>query len=156
MIRARHVTHGQTAARVERLRRLIVTLQVRQLMRDEIGQILQVGPSGVRKYVKDLGDKIAIARYVDGTATYRGDPVYCLTMTQGQTQAYLASLAAAPTARPAAASKSAFSLASQDPSRHIHIMEDDAHFAVRLNRSPATRDPLVAAFFGARGAEVCV
>ncbi|MEH6434321.1 ArsR family transcriptional regulator [Massilia sp. DD77] len=156
MIRARHVTHGQTAARVERLRLLITTLQVRQLMRDEIGEILQVGPSGVRKYLKDLGSMIAIARYVDGTPTYRGDPVYCLAMTSEQIHAYLANLDAAPAARPGSQSMSALSRAALDPSRHFHIMKDDTHYAIRLSRAPIVRDPLVAALFGPRSVEVRV
>jgi hypothetical protein len=32
--------------------------------------------------------------------------------------------------------------------RHFHILADDTHYAIRVNRSPVTRDPLVAALFG--------
>ena len=33
--------------------------------------------------------------------------------------------------------------------RHFHILADDTHYAIRVNRGPVTRDPLVAALFGA-------
>jgi hypothetical protein len=33
--------------------------------------------------------------------------------------------------------------------RHFHIRADDTHYAIRVNRSPVARDPLVAALFGA-------
>jgi hypothetical protein len=33
--------------------------------------------------------------------------------------------------------------------RHFHILADDTHYAIRVNRSPVARDPLVAALFGA-------
>lgn len=148
MIRARHVTPGQTAARADRLRALVIALQERQLMRDEIGELLQVGPSGVRKYVKDLGDKIEIARHVDGNEKFIGFPVYRLAMTPDQTQSYLATLAAAPAARQVKPANTALRLAARDPSRHFHLMLDDVYFAPRLHRKPVARDPLVAAFFG--------
>lgn len=151
MSAVRRVTHRQTALRTERLLLLVAALQTRQLMREDIGEILQVSPSGVRKYIKDLGAAIEVDHYVDGTAKFIGFPVYRLAMTQEEARAYLASLAAAPAARPVRASASALSVASQDPTRRFHILADDAHYAVRVNRSPVARDPLVAAFFGPRG-----
>lgn len=155
MTRACHVTHGHTATRIERIRTLIVTLQARHLMPDEIGEILELGPSGVRKYVKDLGDKLAVARYVDPSPRSVGQPLYRLAMTPEATTEYLASLAAAPVAR-ARASISALGVAQRDPSRRFHILEDDTHYSVRVSRTPAARDPLVAAFFGAKTLEARV
>lgn len=144
-----HATHRQTAARIDRLLILVAALQARHLMREDIGGILQVGPSGVRKYIKDLGAAIEIDRYVDGNNRFIGFPVYRLAMTAEEAQAYLAGLASSPTKLPCRPSASALSIAAKDPSRHFHILADDTHYAIRLNRTPATRDPLVAAFFGA-------
>jgi len=141
--------HRHTAMRTERLLALIAAFQTRHLMREDIGEILKVGPSGVRKYIKDLGAAIEIERYVDGTAKFIGFPVFRLAMTAEEAQAYVAGLSAAPTALPVRASASALSMAAKDPSRHFHILADDTHYAVRLSRTPAMRDPLVAAFFGA-------
>lgn len=145
------ITHRKTAQRTERLLALVAALQTSHMMREDIGELLQVGPSGVRKYIKDLGAAIEVDRYVDGTGKFIGFPVYRLAMTPEQAQAYLTGLAAAPEARRTRASASALSIAAKDPSRHFHILADDTHYAVRVSRSPVARDPLVAALFGPRG-----
>lgn len=147
MTRASYVTPGQTAARMDNLRRLVVELSVRSMRRDEIGNLLQMGPSGVRKYIADLGDRVSIVRTGDGV-------VYFLSMTPEQVQSYLSQIAAAPVVRPKRTPRSPLMLALRDSSRRIHVMVDDAHYAVRLHTAPAARDPLVAALFGARAAEV--
>ena len=144
--------HRHTALRTERLLALVAAFQTRHLMREDIGEILKVGPSGVRKYIKDLGAAIEIECYVDGTDKFIGFPVYSLAISAEEAQAYVASLSAAPTALPVRASASALSMAAKDPSRHFHILADDTHYAVRVSRTPAMRDPLVAAFFGQRSA----
>jgi hypothetical protein len=142
MTRARHVTPGQTAARIERLRMLITTLQVRQLLRDELGDILKVGPSGVRKYLKDLRGKVELT--IDA-----GNMVCRLVMSAEESRVYLATLATQIPVRQAAAPRSAFRHAAQDPARHFHILADDTHYAIRVSRAPIVRDPWVAALFGA-------
>jgi hypothetical protein len=139
MTRTRHVTPGATAARLENIRNLITTLQQRQLARHEIGAILCVGPSGVRKYLKDLSGKIELV-YEAGTQVFR------LTMDTAEAQAYLIELAARALARPA--KKSATALAVTIPGRHFHILEDDEYCAVRMQRGPVARDWAVAAIFG--------
>jgi len=154
MTRASYVTPGQTAARLERMRTLVSVLMVRALRRDDIADMLKLSPSGVRKYVAELGARIMIARFEDGTPTWLGTPVYCLAISIEQAQAYLLQLGGTPRVRPAKGQRSAMSSAANDPSRHIHVMVDDAHYAVRLHTAPAARDPLVAAFFGQRAAEV--
>jgi len=146
MTRARYVTPGQTAERIEKMRRLVAALLVRSLRRDEIGDLLAMGPSGVRKYVKELGDRVSIVRTQDG-------PVYFIAMTPAQAQAYLAQLAAMPVSRPTGVPKRAQDVAAGDPARHIHIMRHDVHYSVRLHSAPVARDPLVAALFGARAPE---
>jgi len=153
MTRASYVTPGQTTARLERMRILVSTLMVRALRRDEIADMLELSPSGVRKYVAELGARIMIARFEDETPLSRGTPVYCLAISIEQAQAYLQQLGGMPRARAAKGQRSAMGAAANDPSRHIHVMVDDAHYAVRLHTAPPARDPLVAAFFGQRAAE---
>lgn len=151
---AHQLPHGQTVSRAERLHLLVTTLQSSELMREDIGSLLKVGPSAVRKYVQDLDGVIEIARFVDGTSTFLGYPVYRLAMTLEQAEEYLASLATAPVARRSKPSMSALSVAARDPSRHFHILADDTHYAIRVSRSPVARDPLVAALFGPRAVEM--
>jgi len=152
MTRARHVTHRKTAARVEKLRILINALLASQMERDAIGEMLQVGPSGVRKYVAELG--AMVARQVDVTAALESVTVYRLTITEAEAQAYLDGLTSNTCARAVVEPKSSLLAAARDPSRHFHIMRDDAHFSVRVSRTPPMRDPMVAAFFGASRHEV--
>lgn len=144
MTRASHVTPGQTVERMEKLRRLAAELAVRSMRRDEIGDFLQMGPSGVRKYLVDLGDRVSVVQTADG-------PVHMLALAPEQLQSYLNQLAAAPVVRERRPARSQLALAERDPTRRVHVMLDDAHFAVRLHTAAPARDPLVAAFFGARG-----
>jgi len=146
MTRASYVTPGQTAARLDNLRRLVGELLVRSMRRDEIGDLLQMGPSGVRKYIVDLGNRVSVVKTGDG-------PVYFLAMTPEQAQAFLLQLAATRVSRPVGRPKKVADGALVVPGRLIHLMKDDAHYAVRLHSAPAARDPLVAAFFGPRAAE---
>jgi len=148
MTRASYVTPGQTAARLDNLRRLVAELMVRSMRRDEVGDFLQMGPSGVRKYIIDLGNRVSIVRTADG-------PVYFIAMTPEQTQAYLQQLAKTPVSRPVGRPKKGATLSAAGPGRLIHIMEDDSHYSVRLHSAPPARDPLVAALFGPRAPEVC-
>jgi len=146
MTRASYVTPGQTAARLDNLRRLVGALLVGPLSRAAIGNLLEMGPSGVRKYLADLGARVTSARGDEGLMCY-------LTITPEQAHAYLAQLAAAPVSRPTGVPKRPRDVATNGAGRHIHVMHDDSHFAVRLHSAPAARDPLVAAFFGLRAAE---
>ncbi|QJD98623.1 ArsR family transcriptional regulator [Massilia forsythiae] len=150
MTRAAHVTHGNTAARLEKIRKLVTALQAGEMMREDIASLLKVGPSGVRGYINDLrgAGVMGIARYVDGTAYALGRAVYCILMDAEQAAAYLAGLAALPVAR-AGGGRSGLEVAARDPSRHFHILRDDEPYSVRVSRKPTARDPLVAALFGA-------
>jgi hypothetical protein len=154
MTRACHVTPRQTTQRVDRLRNLVNALLAGDMTRDEIGEVLQVGPSGVRKYLVDLGSKVTIARRIDVTPTFVGFAVYRLTISAEEAQDYLASLVGAATPRAVASPMSAERIAARDPSRHFHILADDTPYAVRVRRAPVARDVLVAAFFGAGRHEV--
>jgi len=152
MTRARNVTHRKTAARVEKLRILVNALLAGGIERDAIGELLQVGPSGVRKYLAELGTRVG--RRVDATDTLNIVTVYCLTITASEAQDYLDGLASNACARAVVEPKSSLLIAARDPSRHFHIMRDDTHYAIRPNRTPPMRDPMVAAFFGAGRHEV--
>jgi len=147
MTRARYVTHSQTAARLAKLRTLITTLQVRQLRRDEICNLLQVGPSGVRKYLADLRGLVA-------TVFDAGVAVCRLVGAAEKVQAFLAGLGAMAPGRPVTAAPSPERIAARDPRRHFHILADDEHYAIRVSRALPARDPMVAAFFGAGPAAV--
>jgi predicted transcriptional regulator len=151
MTRARNVTPRHTKERLDRLRRLVMTLQDHQLMRDEIGELLEVSPSGVRKYLADLADKIAIVRYVDSTPRHIGHPVYRLTMSAEEVQAYLADLASKEPARPN--QRHAPAAPQLDQARHIHIMKDDGDFRPRRLRGIPSHTALMVHFFGMAGIE---
>lgn len=140
MTRTHHVTHSYTAARAENIRKLITALMAGQLARDEIGALLQVGPSGVRKYLADLKGKVD-KLYIDGEQVCR------LAMRPGEAQAYLDSLGAQVPARPIGVASSEISMPA--PGRRFHILADDTHYAIRVSRAPAARDPWVTALFGA-------
>jgi predicted transcriptional regulator len=150
MTRAHHVTHGRTAERIERIRRLITELQDRDMRREDIADLLKMSPSGARKYIADLRESgvMEIARYADGTANFLGYAEYRLALGADETRDYLANLATAPTSG-RKAKVPEFTLAARDPSRHFHILADDTHYAIRVNREPAARDWCVAALFGA-------
>ena len=147
MTRARYVTPSQTAARLAKLRTLITTLQERQLRRDEIGHLLQVGPSGVRKYLVDLRDLVEVIRVA-------GEAVCRLVAAAEKVQAFLAGLGAAAPGRPVTPSLTPESIAARDPRRHFHILADDEHYAIRVSRAAPARDPMVAALFGTGSASM--
>jgi hypothetical protein len=146
MTRAHHVTHSYTTGRIERMRSLITALQIKSLTRGEIGAVLQMGPSGVRKYLVDLRGMFEVEAVGD-------EDVVRLAINEEEARAFLAGMAEKALARQAAPSKSSESLTAIGPGRHFHILADDTHYAIRVNRTPIVRDPLVAALFGARGME---
>jgi hypothetical protein len=125
----------------------VAELMIRPLRRDEIGNLLQMGPSGVRKYLVDLGSRITTARIDSESMCF-------LAITTEQAQTYLAQLATTPVARPPGVPKRPSDIAKIGAGRLVHIMEDDVHYSVRLHSAAPARDPLVAALFGQRAAEV--
>ena len=155
MTRAHYVTHGKTIQRMERLRTLVTELMTRDLPADELADVLKLSPSGARKYVGDLtaAGVIALAIPVDGAVSVVRR-VYTLAITAEKAQEYLAGLVTNAPVRAARESKSVLSIAAREAGRRFHIMEDDAPFSIRVDRAPAMRDPLVAAFFGAGRHEV--
>jgi hypothetical protein len=137
-----HNTHARTAERVKKIRTLISALQAGQLSRDEIGDLLEMGPSGVRKYLGDLAHRVE--QVIAG-----GESFIRLAMRADEVEGYLAEIAAQASARPATASCTPQAIAARDSRRHFHILADDTHYAVRVNRAAPARDWAVAALFGA-------
>ena len=142
-----------TLRRIENMQKLIAELQNHEMLADEIAWFLKFSPSGARKYIRDLRDAgvIELARYIEGTATYLGKAVYQLTPDAERVKAFLAAIAQ-PKREGAPPRKERPSLREQSMAgsgRHFHILADDTHYAIRVNRGPVTRDPLVAALFGA-------
>lgn len=136
-IRVKHVTPGRTAERIAKIRKLLAALLCRPQSRDEVGNLLQVSPSGVRKYLADLRGKVEQVD-IAGRACVR------LAMSIDEARAYLASLIVPP--RPPR-TRTALSVAKRDPSRHFHIMEDDEYHQVRVLRKIPQHDPLTVRFF---------
>lgn len=150
---ANHVISAPTAARLENLRKLVLALQANQLSRTDIGNMLQVSQSCARAYIKELGDNVVVVRHIGRTEAARsvGDPVYRLAIAADQVGEFLAGLAATMPRRHGGRAPEIV-IAARDPRRHFHILADDTHYAIRVSRTPAMRDPLVAAFFGAAAA----
>ena len=147
MSRSRYVTPSRTAERIERVRKLILALQVSELSRDEIGGLLSIGSSGVRKYMVDLGG-IVESVHVDGQLICR------LTSDAAKVANFLAILDAQVPPRPIKPRACALAIAAKDPARHFHIMEDDVEFPVRVSRKIPAPDPVLARFFNLVPAQV--
>lgn len=141
-----------TLRRIENMQKLIGELSVHEMLADEIAWFLKFSPSGARKYIRDLRDAgvIELARYIDGTATYLGKAVYQITPDPERVRVFLAAIVQ-PKRDAAAPRKDRPGLREQSMAgngRHFHILADDTHYAIRINRGPVMRDPLVAALFG--------
>ncbi len=142
-----------TLRRIENMQKLINELVTHEMLADEIAWFLKFSPSGARKYIRDLRDAgvIELARYIEGTATYLGKAVYQITPDPLRVQAFLAAIVQ-PKREGAPVRKERPGVGEQSmagPGRHFHILADDTHYAIRVNRNPVARDPLVAALFGA-------
>lgn len=141
-----------TLRRIENMQKLIGELSMHEMLADEIAWFLKFSPSGARKYIRDLREAgvIELARYIEGTATYLGKAVYQLTPDPDRVRAFLAAIVQ-PKREGAPPRKERPSLREQNMAgngRHFHILADDTHYAIRVNRGPVMRDPLVAALFG--------
>jgi len=142
-----------TLRRIENMQKLIGELSMHEMLADEIAWFLKFSPSGARKYIRDLREAgvIELARYIEGTATYLGKAVYQLTPDPDRVKAFLAAIVQ-PKREGAPPRKERPGIREQSMAgagRHFHILADDTHYAIRVNRGPVMRDPLVAALFGA-------
>lgn len=142
---------SMTERRNANLKSLVAELATREMQADDICAHLKMSPSGARKYIADLraAGVVVLARYADATATYLGKACYGLVGDQLLVSEFLGQIEQnkhlpripAPPAR----------ALPVVPGRSFHIMADDTHFAVRINRHPVMRDPMVAALFGPAG-----
>ncbi len=142
-----------TLRRIENMQKLIMELSTHEMLADEIAWFLKFSPSGARKYIRDLRDAgvIELARYIEGTATYLGKAVYQISPDPERVKAFLAAIVQ-PKRDGVPPRKERPGLRDQSlagTGRHFHILADDTHYAIRVNRNPVARDPLVAALFGA-------
>ena len=141
-----------TQRRIENMQKLIGELSTHEMLADEIAWFLKFSPSGARKYIRDLREAgvIELARYIEGTATYLGKAVYQISPDPERVKAFLAAIVQ-PKREGVAPRKERPGLREQSMAGtgHFHILADDTHYAIRVNRSPVARDPLVAALFGA-------
>lgn len=141
----------RTQERIDNIKKVVGALREGELKRYELEALLQLSPSGTRKYVADLRESgvLELARYVDGTSTYLGVPVFQLSPDKKRVDDFLAELDAGGVCPKRKCDKSQLDLAKRMAGRHFHIMQDDTHFAIRVSRSAVGRDPLVEALFGA-------
>jgi hypothetical protein len=140
-----HLMHSRHRSRVENIERLIATLREREILRDEMGDVLGMGTSGVRKYLRDLigAGVIVLDRYIDPTRFTLGTPVYQITSDTAKVDAYLKAIRAECSIPRRPGAKSYLSIAMSDPTRHIHVASDDDWHRPRVERKkPAQRDPL--------------
>ena len=146
-----------TLRRIENMQKLIGELSMHEMLADEIAWFLKFSPSGARKYIRDLREAgvIELARYIEGTATYLGKAVYQITPDPERVRAFLAAIVQPKRegAPPRKERPGARELAMAGNGRHFHILADDTHYAIRVNRGPVMRDPLVAALFGSPGSQ---
>jgi hypothetical protein len=140
MSRSRYVTPSRTGERIERVRTLITALQAGPMARDEIGGMLAIGPSGVRKYMTDLNG------IVESFGEF-GHLMCRLVSDKEKVARYLETLDGLAAARPIKPRKCELTIAAQDPARHFHIMEDDVEFKVRVTKGVPAHHPLMAHFF---------
>jgi hypothetical protein len=154
MIRSHSTPNSHTAARLARLQILIGAFLNGEMTRGDMADLLQLSLSGIRPYIKDLRHVITVDRWIDPTTYSPGDPVYRLAVSAVEATAYMATLGDAPAALPVRTVRSEMGKAQRDPGRHFHILADDAHYAIRISRAAPSRDPMVAALFGAGPASV--
>lgn len=150
--------NAATAKKVANYVRLIDELTKREMLFDEICACLKYSPSGGRKYVRALRDALVIelVRYDGGTATYLGAAVYRAVADPEPARAFLRSIER-PDAKQVTKKRKALTVREELAAvgRHVHILADDTHVAIRANRQPVMRDYMVIAFFGpAREQEV--
>jgi DNA-binding transcriptional ArsR family regulator len=127
-----------TRQRVDNMLRLVAEFHLREMLRDDIREFLGMSPSGVRKYIRELREaKIIDAVRCDDLQGPQHQ-IYALCASTETVTAFIQSLAL-PQVVPARKPKSFIQPA--DPSRHVHVMDDDAQYPVRVRRNAITPDP---------------
>jgi predicted transcriptional regulator len=137
----------QTALRIEKLENLLAYLRQAPGGRKtvEIRTFLNLSISGGRKYIKELLDAEVVDAVAAGSAKEKqcADNVRYAIVSETKAAEFMAAVAVPDSVRPPGKG----ALARPLP-RGVHVLADDTHFAVRVNRNPVKRDPLVEALFG--------
>lgn len=149
-----------TARRANYIRSIVERLRGGELSTSDIREILSMSPSGTRKYVRELlGAEVMVIsrtehiRRIAGRGSEQTLNHYKLTDDESKIEALMALLSKARDYKKKAEEPKKRVLTG-DPSRHFHIMEDDTHYPVKVQRpvTPAP-DPLLAQFFGFAGTQ---
>lgn len=142
--------HGRTAARVANTKKLIEALAISAMTRDDICQLLQLGPSGARKYITDLRESGIME--VSALDSRHRPSAYSLVDNPSHIAAFIADLDVSRPFCSRGARSSNLAIAKRNPGRHFHPSQDGATFAVRVSTAPVAPDPfaLPAEFFARR------
>lgn len=138
-----------TARRVEQMKALLAELAKTDMTLIDMSATIGCSPSGTRKYMLELmrAKLLVVHAIIEPNRFSHGKPLYRLVGDAAQVAAFVAGIELPPGS--AVARPSPKQAARQlEPGRHLHIMGDDVHYAVRLNRSEVIRDWAVAAIFG--------
>lgn len=129
-----------SASRDANLRRLVAELQIQPLCRDDIQSMFNCSATHVRNYIAILGGLI---KTIDRRRNLQH--VYEITSDQRRIDAFLAKLPQPEEPKPPKEKRAA---ALPDPTRHIHIMDDDAPFRVPMCHVRPQHPAIHAAFWG--------
>ncbi|WP_147328073.1 hypothetical protein [Duganella sp. BJB476] len=106
--------------------------------------------AGSKNYMRDLrhADLVAAHESTAGNVGPRA-PIYHLTTDIQRIETFIADLKAQkPIPRNRTRYGTLLERAEKDPSRHLHVMQDDTHYQPPMHRFKPFRDGLVAALFG--------
>jgi hypothetical protein len=139
-----------TQRRAANILRLMTELETREMMTECACDFLSLSPSAIRKYLRDMiaAGAIEICRYVDGPGTSNGKPVYCLSDSALAVQTFIADMTEQAKSRIGAGAPTNLEVALGDPTRHLHLLNDDAPFMPRMHRDkPVVHTDLMAALY---------
>lgn len=126
-----------TRHRESNTRRLIAALEHNDMSWREIGALLNISVSGVRKYANELMEAhVAVKRLSDA-----GCYVLCLTTNMDVIKRLLATFSDDEPSPPKAPSP-------LEPGTYVHVMSDDESYVVKRQKHIPACDPLLAALFG--------
>lgn len=143
----------RTQKRINKITELIAVLRQRDITAQQAADLLSMSTGGGKSYMREL----RCAEVVDvithrSTRAGQPAPVYRLTGDDAVIDAYLAALNQCESHATPEPRSTLLERALKDPTRHVHIMHDDAHYQPTMHRFIPFRDALVAALFGAPGA----
>lgn len=139
-----------TERRDTNFRILIAEFARRELTGPDVEELFGFSPSGARKYLRDLCEAgVAQIDRIGGEGK-RVWPIFKATADQVAVEKFLALLGMPQ--QPKAPKEKTAPLREVSPGRFLHVMGDDEPYRVRPSSKLVSRDPLVAAIFGAGAA----